>query len=431
MSRGPSLRCLNLLLWACVVGAGAGCASTPPSTGGSGGVGGQSGTGGSSATGGTTTSSGATGGSTTAGVGGAATGGRLSTGGDTGTSTGSGGNGGIATGRGGQAAGGAATGGASARGGAGGTASGGNTGGAATGGAATGGTASGGKAGSATGGSATGGSALGGIAGGGSGGNPTSGSGGNPTGGSGGSPTGGSGAGGGGGDDPFALAWQDDFNTLDTALWQAQSFTWEGNQAQFTPQNVWVASGKLTISLTNAPSGSAKPYLGVELRSTKTLTYGKVSANMRFASGSGVVSGLVLFYTPYPNCDWNEIDIEHLGNSSKTSQVNCQVYVGTPVPSCTTSVAPTQDPEVVNLGVDAEAAFHQYDIEWTPAGVKFFVDGTLLRTWTANISLLKLPQNILLTIWASNAASWAGPLNATSAPTSAEVDWIKVYSWKG
>lgn len=37
----------------------------------------------------------------------------------------------------------------------------------------------------------------------------------------------------------------------------------------------------------------------------------------------------------------------------------------------------------------------------------------------------------LLTVWASNSASWAGPLDATTAPTSAEVDWIKVYGWKG
>jgi hypothetical protein len=56
--------------------------------------------------------------------------------------------------------------------------------------------------------------------------------------------------------------------------------------------------------------------------------------------------------------------------------------------------------------------------------------GRLLRTWTANISRLKLPLNVLLTVWASNSAAWAGALNAASAPTSAEVDWIKVYSWK-
>jgi beta-glucanase (GH16 family) len=52
------------------------------------------------------------------------------------------------------------------------------------------------------------------------------------------------------------------------------------------------------MSLTKAPAGAAKPYLGVEARSTKTLTYGKVSARMKFASKSGVISGLVLFYTP-------------------------------------------------------------------------------------------------------------------------------------
>ena len=332
--------------------------------------------------------------------GGQTTGGSSSSGGNgNGGASGTGGGAGGASSGGDTGLGGGGAAGGTATGGAGRAASGGSTGGNATGG-------------NATGGNATGGSATGGIPAGGRGGSATGNStalGGTASGG-----TGGNGTGGTGGSDSFALAWQDEFDTLDTSLWQAQSFTWEGNQAQFTPQNVSVASGKLTLALTNAPSGSTKPYLGVELRSTKTLTYGKVSASMRFAKGSGVVSGLVLF--------------EHLGNSSDASQLNCMVYTGTPATSCTTSVTPTQDPEVVDLGVDAESAFHQYDIEWTPAGVKFFINGTLLRTWTANISRLKLPLNVLLTIWASNSAAWAGALDAASAPTSAEVDWIKVYS---
>jgi endo-1,3-1,4-beta-glycanase ExoK len=231
--------------------------------------------------------------------------------------------------------------------------------------------------------------------------------------------------------DSFVLSWQDDFDTLDATAWQLQTFTFGGNEAQFTPQNATVTDGILTISLTPNPSSTTEPYWGVEMRSAKTLTYGKVSARMRFATGSGVVSGLVLFYTPYPNCNWNEIDIEHLGGSSDTSQLNCQVYLGTPAPSCTTSVSPTQDPQIVNLGVNAETDFHQYDIEWTPAGVKTYIDGTLLRTWTAHADLLNLPETILLTIWASNTASWAGPLTSSSAPTSADIDWIKVYAWQG
>ena len=231
--------------------------------------------------------------------------------------------------------------------------------------------------------------------------------------------------------DSFVLSWQDDFDTLDPTAWQLQTFTFGGNEAQFTPQNAAVSNGILTISLTPNPNSTTEPYWGVEMRSAKTLTYGKVSARMRFATGSGVVSGLVLFYTPYPNCNWNEIDIEHLGDSSNTSQLNSQVYLGTPVPSCTASVSPTQDPAIVNLGVNAETDFHQYDIEWTPAGVETYIDGTLLRTWTAHADLLNLPETILFTIWASNAASWAGPLTSSSAPTSADVDWIKVYTWQG
>lgn len=229
---------------------------------------------------------------------------------------------------------------------------------------------------------------------------------------------------------PFVLAWQDDFDKLDASAWQAQTFTFDGNEAQFSTQNATASNGVLTISLTAAPSGASKPYLGVELRSAKTLTYGKVSTRMRFATGSGVVSGLVLFYTPFPNCDWNEIDIEHLGKSSNSSQLNAQVFLGTPDPNCTTSVAATQDPQIVDLGFNAETDFHLYDIEWTPSGVNYLIDGALLRTWTANIARLKLPATILLTIWASNASSWAGPLDSTSAPTSAEVDWIKVYDYK-
>ncbi len=231
--------------------------------------------------------------------------------------------------------------------------------------------------------------------------------------------------------DAFSLSWQDDFDTLDSASWQLQNFTYDGNEAQFAPQNASVANGMLTIALTASAAGAAKPYVGVEMRSAKTLTYGKVSARMRFATGSGVVSGLVLFYTPYPNCDWNEIDIEHLGNSSTSSQLNAMVYTGAQVPTCTASVTPTQDPLITPLGFNAETGFHQYDIEWTPAGVRYLADGVELRNWTKNIALLKRPLTILLTIWASNAPTWAGALTATSAPTSADVDWIKVYDWKG
>jgi hypothetical protein len=44
---------------------------------------------------------------------------------------------------------------------------------------------------------------------------------------------------------------------------------------------------------------------------------------------------------------------------------------------------------------------------------------------------MKLPLTILLTIWASSSSSWAGQLGSTSAPTTADVDWVRVCSYGG
>ncbi len=229
----------------------------------------------------------------------------------------------------------------------------------------------------------------------------------------------------------FVLDWEDNFDSFDSSKWSLQTHTWDGNLAQFSTQNTKVASGILSINLTREASDATKPYRGVEMRSVKTLTYGKISARVRFAKGPGVVTGLVAIYTPWPAGDWNEIDIEHLGKSPTAVQLNCMYYAGTPIANPTTSVKPTEDPQMVSLGFDVEAGFHQYDVEWTPAGVKFIINGTLQRTWTAQIAKMKLPQNILFTIWASSSADWAGAISSATIPTSAEIDWIKVYSWKG
>jgi endo-1,3-1,4-beta-glycanase ExoK len=228
----------------------------------------------------------------------------------------------------------------------------------------------------------------------------------------------------------FVLGWQDDFDALDSTWWALQTFSWDGNLAQFSTANAQVADGIVTINLTSEPTDTVKPFRGVEMRSTKTITYGKVEARVRFAKGSGVVSSLVTIYTPWPADDWNEIDFEHLGNGSGSLQTSCQVYTGTaPTPPVTVSVTPTRFEQMVTLGFDAEADFHVYSAEWTPADVKFLVDGQVVRAWNQEIARMKLPQNILFTIWASSSAGWAGAIDLTTAPTSAQMDWIKVYDY--
>jgi len=235
----------------------------------------------------------------------------------------------------------------------------------------------------------------------------------------------------------FSLLYRDDFELLDSSRWQLMTHSWDSNLALFSDQTVTIEDGQLVISLLRAPEGTVdssnkpKPYLGAEVRSFATLTYGRVRARMKFAQGSAVVSSLVSIYTPWPADDWNELDIECLGSAPAKLQLNTMVYTGAPTtPPVTTSVAPTQEPFKPTLDFDPTADFHIYEMEWTPVSARFSVDDRLLYTWTKHIDRLKLPQNVLLTIWASSSAGWAGPVGEDTALAQARYDWVELYTYQ-
>jgi endo-1,3-1,4-beta-glycanase ExoK len=228
----------------------------------------------------------------------------------------------------------------------------------------------------------------------------------------------------------FELLWQDDFDRFDAARWQLMTHSWDTNLAQFSNENAHVDGGILSLSLTSAPNDASKPFRGVEMRSLETFAYGRIESRARLAPGAGVVSSLVLLYTPWPADDWNELDVEYLGRYSDRVQFNTMVYTGAPVAKpAAQSVTPTQAPELAPLAFDPSADFHVYAIEWTPAAAVFSIDGQVQHTWSSEISRLKLPMNILLTIWASSSADWAGPIGDTKVPVHADYDWVRVYRW--
>jgi beta-glucanase (GH16 family) len=242
--------------------------------------------------------------------------------------------------------------------------------------------------------------------------------------------TGGSGAG------PFTLLFRDDFDTLDSARWQLMTHSWDSNLALFSAQTVTTEDGALVARLLPAPdgtvdsTGAAKRFLGAEVRSRDTLTYGRVRARIKFAGGSAVISSLVTIYTPWPADNWNELDIECLGETPPTIQYNSQVYTGPPtMPPVTTPVSPTPDVFMDTLDFDPSQDFHVYTIEWTPESVRYLIDDEVRNTWTRNIALMKLPQNVLLTIWASSASSWAGPVTDATSEAKATYDWIELYRY--
>jgi beta-glucanase (GH16 family) len=234
----------------------------------------------------------------------------------------------------------------------------------------------------------------------------------------------------------FELLFRDDFDTFDSARWQMMTHSWEGNLSLFSTQAAAVEAGQLVISLTPAPEGTVddggatKSFLGAEVRSLDTLTYGRVRSRIKFASGSAVISSLVTIYTPWPADDWNELDIECLGQAGKV-QLNAMVYLGQPTtPPVTTSVKPSAFPTMAMLEFDPSADFHVYEIEWTTQGARFSIDDVEVRHWSEHIDLMKLPQNVLLTIWASGSPGWAGAVTDATGTAKAYYDWIELYTHK-
>ncbi len=189
----------------------------------------------------------------------------------------------------------------------------------------------------------------------------------------------------------------------------------------------------MTIKLAPAPAGTVvdgetKSFLGAEVRSTATISYGRVSARAKLAKGSAVVSALVAIYTPWPADDWNEFDMESLGKNPNEIQFNAMVYTG-PRPPTSKPVSPTQEPSLQQLGFDSSQDFHVYTMEWTPKEALFLIDDVVYHRWNSRINLIGLPQNVLLTIWASNSPSWAGPVTSETANAKAVYDWVEVWRY--
>ena len=212
--------------------------------------------------------------------------------------------------------------------------------------------------------------------------------------------------------------------------------SWDTNLALFSSQSVSVKEGMLVLDLLPAPSGTVddqgrtKQFLGAEVRSRDTVARGRVRARARFARGSAAVSSLVTIYTPWPADDWNELDVECLGKNPPSVQLNAMVYTGPPVtPPVTQSVAPTQFPMLAPLAFDPTADFHVYTIEWTQESARFLIDEQLVREWKDQIERMVLPQNVLLTIWASSSPGWAGAVDDSTSAASAAVDWLELYRY--
>ena len=192
---------------------------------------------------------------------------------------------------------------------------------------------------------------------------------------------------------------------------------WSSSQAfgvttitNWSTDNVRVeANGTVDLVLDDAPAGSAKPFMGGEINSYATATTGTFSWTAQAPKMvDGAVFGLFAYKVDHATQPWLEFDYEFAGKNS--NKVNLTVHMVDASGKHITNICDA----VIDLGFDASAGFHTYDVMLTGQAAVFHVDGEVV----AYFSAADMPGDVWMTgslksvadLWAADSSydSWTG-----------------------
>ena len=227
----------------------------------------------------------------------------------------------------------------------------------------------------------------------------------------------------------WQLAWQDNFSTrrsLKPWVYRTGGTGWGLNQLQmYTPGGAKVAGGALTLTAAKAhvpgcwDGTCAYTSQRLSTLGTYSRTYGVFEARIKVPMASGLWPAFWLEGTDVSQVSWpacGEIDVEEApGFRPNLAQGfahgpgfnhNGQYQLATPL----------------------SAGYHVYGVDWTPAGITWFVDGhAYSHVSTAGIAAFTRPFYITLNL--AVGGKWPGsPKPSTRFPAHMDVDWVRVFS---
>ena len=219
--------------------------------------------------------------------------------------------------------------------------------------------------------------------------------------------------------------FRDDFNgdAVDESVWQVASWT---EESQTSPDRCYVENGYLNLVFVYDPDNSQNVFLGAAIQTWDEFLYGRWEARIKPTAEPGVLNS---FYT----IDWNdttddsagddgtkqEIDIEFLTNSFGASSGHAHFAVHE---AGRTSFDTNPD---IDLGFNPSDDFHVWGFEITPEHIQWFVDGTVLQTYTysGNDIAIDSPYQLKLNVW-SQTGGWVGGPSAPDTECVYQIDWI-------
>jgi beta-glucanase (GH16 family) len=231
--------------------------------------------------------------------------------------------------------------------------------------------------------------------------------------------------------------WQDEFDM--TGLPDASKWGYDlggggwGNREKQTytknSENARIENGKLIIEAINNNGSYSSARLVTKGKGD--WTYGKMEIRAKLPKGVGSWPAIWMLPTKqtYSNVYWpdnGEIDImEHVGFDQgiihATTHTNLNNF------TMNTQITATKEVK------DCSEAFHTYTAEWTPKGIRMFIDGTqyffLDSKDSSNWRYWPFDQPFHLLLNIAIGGDWGGQkgIDDTIFPQRMEVDYVRVY----
>jgi len=230
----------------------------------------------------------------------------------------------------------------------------------------------------------------------------------------------------------WTLSFEDTFDgtALNTTKW-SQGFGWGAKSDAFDettrPENATVSNGTLKIKMECV--GTAYWSGAINTRNKFSQRYGYWEARIKVPTGTAGL--LPAFWMKHNDDKWPpELDILEVFGTDRRAAFT--VHYGPAWPNNKSS-GTTWD------GGDLSTAFHTFGVEWDANAVKWYVDGTVRRTYARPEADEFLNQwndhtagaYMMLNIHAKNATWMGGNLSCSNLPRIMEVDYVRAYQKSG
>jgi beta-glucanase (GH16 family) len=199
--------------------------------------------------------------------------------------------------------------------------------------------------------------------------------------------------------------------------------TFPGNLASFAHEGLVHDEDGAHLVISKAATGS-RPYRSGAFASMHSFEHGRFEAEIRAASGTGLVTGFFL----HRDSPRQEIDVELAGDDPRRMLVN--VYFNPGDDGAAIGFGYRGSPCSIHLGFDATLDFHLYAIDWRPGRIAWSVDGRIVheRVGWDPTPLPHLRMRLHANLWAPRSEELAGRIDDDALPATATFRNVSVWA---